>query len=284
MTRIALKDVPFEYTDKEVVYFCGSFNGDRHLIFRLQFGKDGSIYVQLPYFNDTKGLLSKVLLKAGEMHPTNVSLENGKTTGHRVKYSHHVDGEAHFSEDSKIYTEIRRKACPFNMMDGHLFTLMFRGHNNFKKIPDWSKVKRKKGRIHLGITLEKIDARKQLCKFLCSVKSFDELCNTYSEQYRRTGRKVSVFIDGNNYESSRKYHAIRNPNSTRKDQVLLISFETINIDGVEPWLSFAAGFDSKEIALNHEFDTEFLALNYGANLDHEKLTERLGSVDLPNRN
>ena len=46
---------------------------------------------------------------------------DGKTTTQKVKYTHHPDGEANFSEDGKIYTEIRSSACPFVDMEGHFF-------------------------------------------------------------------------------------------------------------------------------------------------------------------
>jgi len=283
MTRFALKDVPFEFTDREVVYVCGEFKGSKRKIFRIQFWRDGSIFIQMPYFSKSEGLLSYIRLFPGQKYPNDeVSLMNGKTTTQKVKYTHHPDGEAHFSQDGKILTEIRRSACPFVDMDGHFFTCMFRGYENFKEISKNEKFKPNKKHIHIGFSIDHEDAEKRLCKYICSVMSFDALCEELMPQYRINGAKFSFVAVENNVRKAIKYRVIRNPFSPRKDQVLLLGCDVLDADSEEPWLSFMGGFDHKSIALDHTKPTEALALNYGPFNRFKELASHLGSVDYVN--
>ena len=59
-----------------------------------------------------------------------MNLEHGgKVTSHLVKYSHHVDGRAHFSQDGKIFTTIKRQSVALEKQDGHIFSLLIQGLN-----------------------------------------------------------------------------------------------------------------------------------------------------------
>ncbi|HAU1639569.1 TPA: hypothetical protein JBJ29_14690 [Legionella pneumophila] len=92
-------------------------SGSEHKkIFKLIFDKrDGSILIPFPYLDITEGILAKVRLNANMTYPTKIDLaETGKVTSHIVKYNHHPDGEAHFSQDGKIKTEIRKKSVILN--------------------------------------------------------------------------------------------------------------------------------------------------------------------------
>ena len=82
------------------VVIQANFRDSRHNILQIGFLKDGSLVVHFPYFKHTRGLLSVVSVP--QMRTADVSLEpGGKCTSHLVKYTHHVDGEAHFSQDKK---------------------------------------------------------------------------------------------------------------------------------------------------------------------------------------
>lgn len=75
------------------------------------FHKDGSIFLQCPYFRESDGIASLVRLGAdGATRRTVEFLEEGKVTSHLVKYAHHPNGRVHFSQDGKVRTEIRRDA------------------------------------------------------------------------------------------------------------------------------------------------------------------------------
>jgi len=47
------------------------------------------------------------MIAKGQMKHT-----GGVRTSHLAKYAHHSDGEAHFFEDGKVKTEVRRKSVP----------------------------------------------------------------------------------------------------------------------------------------------------------------------------
>lgn len=47
--------------------------------------------------------------------------DGGKVTSHLVKYAHHPDGEAHFSQTGKVLTQVRRRAMPLDGIEGHCF-------------------------------------------------------------------------------------------------------------------------------------------------------------------
>lgn len=106
--------------------------GVRYKLFKVQFEPKGDIYVHFPYYKDSEGLVGEAFLKP---NTTSIVLDPNcaKVTSHLVKYSHHSDGEAHFSQDGKIKTEIRKKSTPLNKLNGHLFTIMLQGIENFEE-------------------------------------------------------------------------------------------------------------------------------------------------------
>jgi len=109
-------------SEKFVITFQGKEK--KHKLFQIFFLKDNSICVDFPYYKNTTGIASEVTLEPEIIYPTNITLgETGKTTSHLVKYSHHNDGEVHFSQDGKVFTKIRRKACPLENVNGHFFTV-----------------------------------------------------------------------------------------------------------------------------------------------------------------
>ena len=78
-------------------------------IAKIEFSHDGSIYVFFPGFMNTEGIVCRGRLRAGKSNQTTIDLtENGRVTSHLVKYAHHPDGEANFSQDGKVKTEVRR--------------------------------------------------------------------------------------------------------------------------------------------------------------------------------
>lgn len=73
--------------------------------------KDGSIFVQFPYFRHRDGVATVVRIQGdGSVSRTVDFMDEGKVTSHLVKYAHHPDGRVHFSQDGKVRTDIRRAA------------------------------------------------------------------------------------------------------------------------------------------------------------------------------
>ena len=89
--------------------------GTRRKLFQVLFAKDGSVFVNFPYFRHRIGLLAAATIPGDGKAETQVDLKiGGKVASHLVKYSHHPDGRAHFSQDGKIYTAIKRESIPLN--------------------------------------------------------------------------------------------------------------------------------------------------------------------------
>lgn len=98
-----------------------------HKACHIAFAKDGSIFVQFPYFTGgTEGILSCLTLSGKEEGQTTVDLKpTGKAVSSLVKLSHHPDGNVHFSQDGKIKTEIGRASWPLASTIGKVFELNF---------------------------------------------------------------------------------------------------------------------------------------------------------------
>ena len=75
--------------------------------FQIVFGRDGSLFIAFPYFRHRTGILSVSAIPATGTRQSQVNLEkDGKVASHLVKYSHHIDGRAPFSQSGKIITAI----------------------------------------------------------------------------------------------------------------------------------------------------------------------------------
>jgi len=96
--------------------------------FQIVFGEDGSLFITFPYFRHRTGILSASAIPATGTRQSQVNLEKGgKVTSHLVKYSHHTDGRAHFSQSGKIITAIKRQSIALDRQHGHIFSLIIQG-------------------------------------------------------------------------------------------------------------------------------------------------------------
>src|SRR6266481_8893375 len=85
-------------------------DGKKHRVAKVKFQKsDGSILVMFPSFRHTEGLVCRLTMMAGVQTESYGLAEHGKVAGHLVKYSHHPDGKAHFSQDGLVRTEIKKE-------------------------------------------------------------------------------------------------------------------------------------------------------------------------------
>lgn len=107
-----------------------------HKLLNIRFHTDRNgnlqIFVQ-PYLKRTAGLLSFCVQKPGQ--DTLSLLPGGYVTSHIVKYSHPVDGEAHFSSSSKVFTVIRNQARRLDDLDSsQLFSITVHDYNAFETV------------------------------------------------------------------------------------------------------------------------------------------------------
>ena len=110
-----------------------SWPGACHDLLGIQFDKD-QLFVHLAYYpRDAPALMNRVELPAGERTHTFVVAESADATTVKVKYTHHSDGEAHFSQHSGVYTTIRNRGAPLSGSPGHIFTVEVAGLSKFRK-------------------------------------------------------------------------------------------------------------------------------------------------------
>lgn len=118
------------FGERHVVTIQSSVAGHRK-IFSVGFGKDGSVYVYLPYFSETDGIL---LRQVGRV-VNGVALVERKELPHmtssRVKFSYHPNGRAHFSQTGKVKTVVIGSLPPLLMHDGVLFQVQAYGFDHY---------------------------------------------------------------------------------------------------------------------------------------------------------
>jgi len=106
---------------------------DTWKLFQLGFLPDGGIWAQCPYIQGPGGFVAAVTLPAGVVD-TNIALDQvSKVTKVNVKYSHHPNGEAHFSQTGKVLTLIRRASVPLRFANGHVFSATMARWSGFTK-------------------------------------------------------------------------------------------------------------------------------------------------------
>lgn len=247
-------------------------------IFQIAFQRrNGTLFVAFPYFRDAPGILSMATLKANQSFPANVDLKDGgKFTSHRVKYSHHPDGNAHFSQDGKIYTQIRRKSVPLGEAVGHLFTVQAQGIDDFEAVQASARqpaANAKRTRINF-----KFDGPDPAAiKFVGYWYSEPQLLR----RFKRIGNRPWCAMerpDGTVVHGA----IIRNPFlGFSENCYLLLSCEAIPILDKDRYsaLTFIGGFDPPHIAFDSNVDLQFLALSYPTE-SFDSFASAIGTVDL----
>jgi hypothetical protein len=245
-----------------------------HKIFQLFFNrKDGSLHLSFPYFIHKEGILSEMKIPGGTTFPNELSLvPGGKATKHQVHYSHHIDGDAHFAENKKIYTKIRKKSVPLKSQSGHIFTVQIWG------IPSFEKVTKEKDKVSTNnrtiLTFEYKEMPIAL-KFVGMWYSTRLARKNYSGP-AGNGPKFP-FMSPNGVV--REGLALVNPFLDNGEKYALILYsEIVPSEDTQAALTFMGGFDSPEIVHDHSRDTTVLSLIYPAG-DIDNLIKQIGTVD-----
>lgn len=241
-------------------------------LFQIPCGRDGTIYVPFPYYKHSSAQLSEQTVEGGRKFPSDLRV-SGPLTMHRVKYTHHVDGETHFSQDGKILTKIRRRTNTLPSHSGHIFTVQLQGLADFQRATESDLAKKDRVVICLGLKSE--PASLKLVAYLYSTSALSQRMSSRSDcgpwiplmrgQQRLAAALLAVGDSGN-------------PSS----RFLALSFE--EVPSVFPnqtsGFSFIGGFDAPETAFDHTKDTSFLILlSPVSNLP--EAADRFGTLDLP---
>lgn len=253
----------------------------RFKILQIIFGKrDGSLFVNFPYFKHAEGLVSVVTFPAGTKHTMELSLKpGGKVTSHRVKYSHHPDGTAHFSQTGHVFSVVRKQSIPLAKAEGHIFTVQFQNPEGFE-LADEEKDR--------GVHTPKR-----------TVLTFN-LGSSTPEAVKIVGRWYSLAGLKNRIHSAKPTTTFgpravcETPQRKRYLAFLLSSPQSFPLEGFvliltcekirrldkerQSALIFVGGFDTSNIINDLSKDTSFLALLYPAS-DYDDLVRRIGSID-----
>jgi hypothetical protein len=170
-----------------------------------------------------------------------------------VKYSHHPDGRAHFSQTGKIITAVKRQSIPLDAQNGHIFTLHIQGLAAFEPADPVKDATTSLKRAVIEFTMEPPDSVKFVGRWLdvnkirCSnpVPSIGPIVPTQDPGGAWTN---SIFV------------ANPHPNTRHVLAISCIPFHKL---GTEPeMLMFYGGFDALQAMTDPTKEGGFLAFIY----------------------
>ncbi len=257
---------------------CIEFNKEIYKIFQLFFGRDGSIYLHLPYYAHNEGIVGIGVIPAGTRQLENLNFaETGKTTRNLVKLSYHLSGEVLVSKTKKVDEAKTIRKNSINLLDanGHIFTVKFQGLNDFTVLG-----KRKKNRQNIIFPFRKIDsdAFKIIGRWYSN--------NEFKKRFKPSSKKVQKgpVINCFEYETGKLYPGILiSPprKSFLRDHILLLT--CLNIDKFDEendsTLTLIGGLDHPDIAKNTLINTSFIFIVYPYKTTKE-LKKGLESIDI----
>lgn len=237
---------------------------------------DGTLFIGFPYVPSSKGFAS-----VGHFSPflakQNVSLEEaGKLTTKRVKYSHHPDGRAHFSQDQQIRTEISKDSIPLNQQDGHIFTAHLQGLDDFQAV-DPNRDNRPPSRNRTVLNF----------KYSSPPPSAFKLTGAWHEVRGYLRRSASddfgptVGVQTPEGVKTRGFLIGTLVGSPLDNYALLLTcqpHEPLD-ESLDPHFLFVGGFDNQPEPLNPYGRPGFLCIQYPVS-DFDELVNRLGSLDI----
>lgn len=244
--------------------------GGRYKLFQIICRKDGSLFVPFPYYKHASAQLIEGTLKAHESYANGLTV-SGPVAMNRVKYAHHLDGEAHFSQDGHVRTVVRKRANSLQNHGGHLFTVQLQGLQDFSKLSDLDL--RKRGRIHVSLRYKREPTSIKIVAHLYSMEQFKARIKVISSNSSAWFR---LCVEG------KILPAVLLATRQSIFQLLTLSFE--EIPAVSPKtpsiFTFLGGFDNPALALDHSRDCTFLMLISPAGEHPTDAAKQLGSVDL----
>jgi len=235
--------------------------------FQIVFHKDGSFFISFPYFRHRTGLLSISSIAANGSRESQVNLEHGgKVTSHLVKYSHHVDGRAHFSQDGKVFTAIKRQSIALDKQHGHIFSLLIQGLSGLDPAKDELQSTK---RATMEFAMETPDA----------IKFVGRWFDVNAMRFGNPTPTIGPVVPGLDPDGNRTDQVFTASPYANAHHVLAISCIPMPALGSEPEIFlFYGGFSSRDIMTDPSQEAGFLTFMYPV-VEPEKLRERLGSVD-----
>jgi hypothetical protein len=246
----------------------------RRKIFQIFFRPDRSLFVTFPYFRHRTGILAAATIPGNAQTTSQVSLQvGGKIASHLVKYSHHPDGWAHFSQTGKVRTEIRRQSVALDAHWGHIFTVHVQGLEAFNEADDPKDAETSPKRTTLSFQVG-TRAETEAIKFVGRWFDISRLplgnvvqsvVGPILRSEAPTGKQQDGFLVASPHENAR--------------HVLYITCEIIpRLASDAELMLFCGGFDPRETMADIRKDAGFLAFLYPAS-NAEELRKLLGTID-----
>jgi len=246
----------------------------RHKLVQIIFGRDGSLFVNFPYFRHRTGILAAATIPGNGQKTSEVNLQlGGKVASHLVKYAHHPDGRAHFSQDGKVRTAIKRQSIALDRQEGHIFSVLFQGLEAFDAADD-AKDAAGVSPKRTVLTFEfPISAHRDAMKIVGRWSLASAL------RFREPTTSIGPIVPTQDPEGQiRNAFLLASPNE-HVEHVLLVTCELIPALSLEPHaLVFYGGFDGREIMNDTTREAGFLGFIYPA-ADAEALKATIGTVD-----
>ena len=244
-------------------------------VFQIIFSKsDGSLFVSIPYSSLPQGILTGARLPRG-VRETKVHLEErGRLTTNRVKYAHHPDGRAHFSQHGKVRAQVGRQSTPLTDMRGHIFTLQAQGLRQFEAEARPKEQSPSSRRTLIAYNFEHLAPL--AVKFTGWWYHVDELAR------RTSSGPIGPKITTQKPEGNRVPSFILGPllGEPLANYCLVITCETIPLmDPTQPYLLTILGGFGDAPVLDPLADQYFLCLNYPVS-NFETLRRTIGSIDI----
>ena len=238
--------------------------------FQIVFGEDGSLFITFPYFRHRTGILSASAIPVTGTRQSQVNLEQGgKVTSHLVKYSHHTDGCAHFSQSGKIITAIKRQSIALDRQHGHIFSLIIQGLHALDVAHAVKDAGTSPKRGVVDFQIEPSEAIKFVGRW------FDVTKMRLNNPTPTIGPTL-LTLDPDGVQRNACLFA--SPHANAK-HVLAVTCERVPKLGPQPEMfMFYGGFDPAEIMTDPTKEAGFLAFLYPQS-EADKIRERLGSVD-----
>ena len=111
-----------------------SLDAGHRKICAVSFGKDNSVYLHLPYFQEEKGIILRCVGRLIDDQVRVERVELPHTTSSRLKFSYHPDGRAHFSQDGKVKTVVVMSLPSLVVHDGVLFQVQAYGFGHYAPV------------------------------------------------------------------------------------------------------------------------------------------------------
>ncbi len=254
---------------------CAKIGNDCYKLFQIVYpNRASAVYVNFPYLPNSKGIAAVAAMHGDGTTRHQLDLQQqGMLTSHLVKYSHHADGMAHFSQDRKVRTELRKQSTPLDRLNGHLFSASFGGIASFKKLQgDYRNLN---SINNFGITL-------QFDQDPGWIKVMGFWYNSQSAARRFGGYAINGKVGpliGDGVGSTSAFLAPWNRGSGGNSVLVLQARSLPDFRSTNgPGQIFVGGFDTEYRMNDLSQDTSVLVFNYPAS-DFDSLTEVMESID-----